>query len=89
MQHGVYIEIPVRRRAVSLGMPLRLAVTAPARLRTSRIAHVCREDLSAAAKELAQAQAAGIRLLTWGEPEYRSVYAKFMIPAAALCSRKY
>ncbi|MGA8022284.1 MAG: DNA-processing protein DprA, partial [Candidatus Acidiferrales bacterium] len=29
-----------------------------------------RQPLSAAAKELAQAQAAGIRLLTWDEPEY-------------------
>jgi DNA processing protein len=29
-----------------------------------------RQPLSAAAKELAQAQAAGIRLLTWEEPEY-------------------
>jgi DNA processing protein len=29
-----------------------------------------RQPLSPAAKELAQAQAAGIRLLTWDEPEY-------------------
>jgi hypothetical protein len=29
-----------------------------------------RQPLSAAAKELAQAQAAGVRLLTWDEPEY-------------------
>src|ERR1700729_179354 len=29
-----------------------------------------RQPLSAAAKELAQAQAAGCRLLTWDEPEY-------------------
>ncbi|MGA9570755.1 MAG: DNA-processing protein DprA [Candidatus Acidiferrales bacterium] len=29
-----------------------------------------RQPMSAAAKELAQAQAAGIRLLTWDEPEY-------------------
>jgi DNA processing protein len=29
-----------------------------------------RQLLSAAAKELAQAQAAGVRLLTWDEPEY-------------------
>ena len=29
-----------------------------------------RQPLSAAAKEFAQAQAAGIRLLTWDEPEY-------------------
>jgi predicted Rossmann fold nucleotide-binding protein DprA/Smf involved in DNA uptake len=29
-----------------------------------------RQPMSAAAKELAQAQEAGIRLLTWDEPEY-------------------
>jgi DNA processing protein len=29
-----------------------------------------RQPMSAAAKELAQAQAAGIRLLTWDEPQY-------------------
>jgi DNA processing protein len=38
-----------------------------------------RQPMSAAAKELAQAQAAGIRLLTWDEPHYPSVYARFMI----------
>jgi DNA processing protein len=36
------------------------------------VAHIIhtRQPMSAAAKELAQAQAAGIRLLTWDEPEY-------------------
>ena len=35
----------------------------------ARMIHT-RQPMSAAAKELAQAQAAGIRLLTWDEPEY-------------------
>jgi predicted Rossmann fold nucleotide-binding protein DprA/Smf involved in DNA uptake len=49
-----------------------------------------RQPLSAAAKELAQAQAARIRLLTWDEPEYlqrlREIYDP---PPLALCSQKY
>lgn len=46
-----------------------------------------RQPVSAAAKELAQAQAAGIRLLTWDEPEYpqrlREIYDP---PPSCMCA---
>jgi predicted Rossmann fold nucleotide-binding protein DprA/Smf involved in DNA uptake len=64
--------------------------SAPRSLSWNRIAIHARQPLSAAAQELAQAQAAGIRLLTWDEPEYpqrlREIYDP---PPAAVCARKY
>jgi DNA processing protein len=48
-----------------------------------------RQPLSAAAKELAQAQAAGVRLLTRDEPEYPQRLGETYDPAAsAVCARK-
>jgi predicted Rossmann fold nucleotide-binding protein DprA/Smf involved in DNA uptake len=39
-----------------------------------------RQPMGAAAKELPQAQAAGIRPLTWDEPQTRNAFARFTIP---------
>jgi DNA processing protein len=46
-----------------------------------------RQPLSAAAKELAQAQAAGVRLLTWDEPEYPQRLAEIYDPPPLLYVR--
>jgi DNA processing protein len=60
----------------SMGSPDRIFSASLTELESQRLpaavaqAIHARQPLSAAAKELAQAQAAGIRLLTWDEPEY-------------------
>jgi DNA processing protein len=60
----------------SMGSPDRIFSASLTELESHRLpaavaqAIHARQPLSAAAKELAQAQAAGIRLLTWDEPEY-------------------
>jgi len=46
-----------------------------------------RQPMSAAAKELAQAQAAGIRLLTWDEPEYPQRLREIYDPPPLLYAR--
>jgi DNA processing protein len=46
-----------------------------------------RQSMSAAAKELAEAQAAGIRLLTWDEPQYRQRLREIYDPPPLLYVR--
>jgi DNA processing protein len=48
-----------------------------------------RQPMSAAAKELAQAQTAGIRLLTWDEPRYPSACARFTTRPPTVCPWKH
>jgi predicted Rossmann fold nucleotide-binding protein DprA/Smf involved in DNA uptake len=45
-----------------------------------------RQPMSAAAEKLAQAQAAGIRLLTWDEPQYPSACVRFTTPRPSCMS---
>jgi len=47
----------------------------------------CRQPMSAAAKELAQTQATGIRLLTWDEPEYPQRLREIYDPSPLLYVR--
>jgi DNA processing protein len=48
-----------------------------------------RQPMSAAAKKLAQAQASGIRLLTWDEPQYPSACVRFTTRAPPVCHWKH